>query len=251
MHPLDPEEATGALPLIFDQYWQDNHGGFTRTPGWWRTRIMADPEHRREGATSLRFVLARRAGEGVGYVTYRQRPPQSDGSEGKTEIVELVALDDDARRALWSFVTNVDLYRNVTWWNAPTDEPVLIEADRNRSVKWTQHDSMWIRPLDVVAMLEARRYRTHGSLVVDLTDSFLGRGGRYELEVAEGVGRCRPTTVEPDLTMDISDLGTLYLGGRTATALARATHIQGSPEAMARADDLFRTDRPPHCMEVF
>jgi predicted acetyltransferase len=248
---LDTDEASEALPPIFERYWQDNHGGFARTPGWWQTRIMADPEHRRGGATSLRFVLARRAGNGVGYVTYRQRVRAGEGAEGKTEIVELVALDDDVRRALWSFITNVDLYRNVRWWNAPVDEPILIEADRHRSIKATQIDTMWVRPLDVAAMLEARRYRTEGNLVIDVADPFLGRGGRYQLEVADGAGQCRPTTVEPDLTMSISDLGSLYLGGRTATALARATRIEGSPEAVARADDLFRTDRPPHCMEVF
>ncbi|MCP3987853.1 MAG: GNAT family N-acetyltransferase [Actinomycetia bacterium] len=248
---LYPEEAAEALPPIFEQHRSNNPGVFARTPGWWRARILADLEHWRGGATSLRFVEARRAGEGVGYVAYRHRHPANDWDEGTTQIIELVALDDMVRRTLWSFITNIDLYRNVSWWNAPVDEPVLIEADRNRSVKWSQIDTMWIRPLDVVRVLEARRYRAEGNLVFEVADPFLGRGGRFELEVTEGVGHCRSTTAEPELTMDISDLGSLYLGGRTATALARAARIEGCGEAMAKADDLFRTDRPPYCIEEF
>ena len=251
VHPLSEDEARGALPVVYDQVLACTPGLFVRSETWWAERLFRDPKEWRSGATSLRFVSAEREGQPVGYVAYRQRHAKDGELEGTIKIIELAAVDDDARRALWAFVTNVDLYRNVSWWNAPVDEPLLVEADCFRAVKSDVFDTMWLRLLDVPRVLEARRYERDGSIVIEVADEFLARGGRFRLDVKDGTARCALTDEPSEVTLDISDLSSLYLGGRSANTLARAGRIEGSAQAILTTGDLFQTVHLPYCNEVF
>jgi hypothetical protein len=50
----------------------------------------------------------------------------------------------------------------------------------------------------------------------------------------------------------VSALGSTYLGGFTFDQLLRAGRIEElKPGAVARADELFRTERQPWCPEIF
>jgi predicted acetyltransferase len=165
--------------------------------------------------------------------------------------------------------TNVDLYRNISWFNAPVDDPLLAEADRFRAVERRIHDSLWLRILDVAAALESRSYERDGTLVLGIHDRFdpslttdAGGGsaakpgagpaaGRYRLEVVDGAARCSATDATAQVELTVEVLGRLLLGGTTATELRRAGLIDGSPEAMTTLHDLFATRTRPHCSEIF
>jgi predicted acetyltransferase len=55
-----------------------------------------------------------------------------------------------------------------------------------------------------------------------------------------------------DLRLDVSDLGSVYLGAFTFAQLQRAGRVQElSADAVSRADAAFRTDRAPWCPEIF
>jgi predicted acetyltransferase len=100
--------------------------------------------------------------------------------------------------------------------------------------------------------LTARGWFTDGELVLDVDDPFLGEHGRYLLAVRDGKADCVPTDREPDLSLDVSDLGSVYLGGTAPSTLVRAGHIRAHrPGAAPLADALFRPDRPPHCLHWF
>jgi predicted acetyltransferase len=91
-----------------------------------------------------------------------------------------------------------------------------------------------------------------GELVLDVDDPFLGEHGRYLLTVRDGKARCVPTDREPDLSLDVSDLGSVYLGGTAPSTLVRAGHIRAHrPGVATLADSLFRAERPPHCLHWF
>lgn len=250
VHPLTTDEAAKAFPSVYEEVRLLRPGLLRRSEDWWELRVFLDAEHWRNGFSRLRYVSAERSGQPVGYIAYRQRDLGMD-EEGITRIIEFIAVDDDVRRTLWHFITNIDLHRHVTWWNAPVDEPMLLEVDRFRSVKSHQVDTLWLRPLDVVRVLETRRYERDGSIVLGVDDPFLGRGGTFRLDVNSGIGTCRPSDEEPQVTMDISVLGRLYLGGHSAHRLARAALIQGSAEAVHTTDELFVTLSPPTCIEIF
>ena len=81
---------------------------------------------------------------------------------------------------------------------------------------------------------------------------FLGEHGRHLLTVRDGKADCVPTDREPDLSLDVSDLGSVYLGGTAPSTLVRAGHVRAHrPGAAALADALFHAERPPHCLHWF
>ena len=47
-------------------------------------------------------------------------------------------------------------------------------------------DALWLRMLDIPAVLEARSYAADLSVVLDISDDVLGGGGRFALEVRDG-----------------------------------------------------------------
>lgn len=100
--------------------------------------------------------------------------------------------------------------------------------------------------------LAARGWLTDGELVLDVDDPFLGEHGRYLLAVRDGKAECLPTDREPDLSLDVRDLGSAYLGGTAVSTLVRAGHIrEHRAGAAALADILFRAERSPHCLHWF
>lgn len=250
VHPLPADEAATVLPPLFEAGRSGVAARFTRSEAWWANRTLYDHARRNDGARSQRYVVAERDGEVIGYLIYRLSD-NGDWNDGDTGIIELMSTDDAARRALWHFVTNIDLFRNIRWWNAPVDDPVLIEAERFRSAKHTTFDAVWVRPLDVAALLSARGYEHDGNLVIEVDDPAGYTGGRYRLEAVDGKGSCAPTTDEPAITLGVADLGRLYLGAGSALTLARAGRLDGAPAAVATLDDLLTTRRQPHCPEVF
>ena len=250
VHPLTVDEAAGVLPPVYEANRTAVPGSIVRTSDWWTHRRLPDPVSRREGAGVKRYVVAERDGVAVGYLAFRLKQLESWG-EGRTAIIELVAADDAVRRTLWHFALNVDLHRNVAWWNAPVDEPGVVEVDRFRKVERQAMDALWLRPLDVVAVLEARAYERDGVLVLGVDDRFGPAAGRYRLEAVGGVRQCQRTDDEPQVELAVENLGRLLLGGTSAVTLARAGLVAGDPTAIATLHDLFTTRRQPHCPEVF
>lgn len=250
VHPLTADEARSVLPPLFERQLDAVAGRFARSADWWEYRHLKEPTSPQPGVSRQRYVMAERDGAPVGYLMFRLRQ-QGDWDEGRTDVVELLAVDDEARRALWHFATNIDLFREVRWWNAPVDDPLVVEADRFRDIERSVIDSVWLRPLNVEALLEARGYEGDGSLILGLHDRFGPAAGRYRLEVADGRAVCRRTDQEPDLELAVAELGRLLLGGASALTLHRAGLIDGPPAGVATLDRLFATGLQPHCSEVF
>ena len=60
------------------------------------------------------------------------------------------------------------------------------------------------------------------------------------------------TDADPDLRLDVAQLGSVYLGGFDFGELVRALRVEElTPAAAARADELFRTGVEPWCAEIF
>lgn len=249
---IEDEEAADVIPGVYDSVYLDRPGALRRADLWWEHRHFHDPERRREGGTAQRYAVALRSGRPVGFATYRQKQKWEDLPEGSVNVIEIHAADDDARRALWGLLTSIDLYPKVRWWNAPVDEPLPWEVADRRRIRITLWDALWLRVLDVPAALEGRSYERDGRVVLDVSDEFLPAvAGRFELEVAGGEAACSATSAEADVSLDIRELGALYLGGRSAHVLAGAGLVYGGDEAVATLDELFRTARAPWCPEVF
>ena len=105
-------------------------------------------------------------------------------------------------------------------------------------------DDVWVRLLHVRSALEARHYATSDRFVLGLIDPFRPDiGGCFELEGGPDGATCRRSTAEPDLVMDIADMGSVYLAGFRPTVLTRAGRIdERTPGAARRADAFFASD---------
>src|SRR5262249_23505607 len=136
----------------------------------------------------------------------------------------------------------------------PVDEPLrYLLADPRRLRIISFFDSLWVRLLDIRNALAARRYLAEGRVVFDVTDPFCPENSaRYALEGGPEGAECWLTTDEPDLALDVSDLGAVYLGGNRFTALAQAGRVEKRTlGALARADRMFASDPAPWCTQEF
>ena len=65
-------------------------------------------------------------------------------------------------------------------------------------------------------------------------------------------GEASRTDDDTDLALDVADLASIYLGGFTFRALARAGRVEELRDgAIDRADAMLRSDVAPWCPEIF
>lgn len=250
------DEAAALLPAAYDRHWQSMPGLLSRSPAWWRERLLGDPEHRRRGATARRHVVAERLAEGdgtvAGWASYRQQTSWSAGRPDGTVVVEdLLAFDDDARRALTHYLAHVDLFPNVAWGCCPLDDPILFEVDYPRRLAVHLRDALWLRLLDPARAFEARCYERDGAVTLAVEDPLGLASGTWRLEVEGGQASCRPVDGPAEVTLEGRAAGAAYLGGVPLLTLARVGWAEGEAKALARLDGMLRTVRAPWSPEHF
>jgi predicted acetyltransferase len=251
---LDADEGAKLLPAFYDRARRAQPGELTRGPDVWAT-YFRDPEWHRHGA-SQHFDVVYEAGGGIeGWVSYRVESHWDGGlPSNAVRVRELYALTPAAHAALWRYCLDIDLANSLKLLSRPVDEPLRWLLADSRRLRTTQtHDDLWVRLLDLPVALAARRYATRDRLVLDVTDQLRpANHGRFALEGAPDGASCQPTGDDPDLRLDISDLGAAYLGGvRFATLAAAGRVLERTPRALRRADLLFASDPPPWCTTSF
>ncbi|MGW7362605.1 GNAT family N-acetyltransferase [Streptomyces sp. NPDC054841] len=252
----DAEEVRTLGPGLYDRFRARQAGAADRDERWWRVNTGLEESGSEPWKEPYYALYRSAAGEVEGLVVYTAEISWSDaGQPDNTAVVQkLIAVSPAAERALWHYVCSVDWITTVkSGRRAPDDLLPLLFPDA-RAVRTVTHaDFLWVRVLDVVRALEARTYATPGALVLDLHDPAGLAGGRFRLEVsAEGVAECAPTDLPADLSLDVRELGTLYLGDESVLrlrALGRVTEER--PGAAALADAVFRAPRRAWCPDIF
>ncbi|MFJ6602155.1 GNAT family N-acetyltransferase [Streptomyces lydicus] len=236
-------ECGEILEEVYDRYRRAQPGALSRPHRWWALGAGQPPV-----SPAPRYVAVHRDADGVpdGYASYSVE-------SGALTVDETIATDDAVFTSLARFVLGHDLVTKVVFKHVPPEHPLRRQlADFRAGQVSDDTDWLWVRLLDVPRALTARGWFTDGELVLDVDDPFLGEHGRYLLTARDSKADCVPTDREPDLSLDVSDLGSIYLGGTAPSTLVRAGHIRAHhPGAATLADDLFRADRPPHCLHWF
>lgn len=238
-------ECGEILEEVYDRYRRAQPGALSRPHRWWALGAGQPPV-----SPAPRYVAVHRDADGVpdGYASYALGDPATT-----LTVDETIAVDDAAATALAGFVLGHDLITQVVFKHFPPDHPLRWQlADFRAGQVSDDTDGLWVRLLDIPRALTARGWFEDGELVLDVDDPFLGERSRHLLTVRDGKADCVPTDREPDLSLDVSDLASLYLGGTAPSTLVRAGHVRAHhPGAAARADALFRTDRAPYCLHWF
>ncbi|GKQ37625.1 GNAT family N-acetyltransferase [Streptomyces sp. A012304] len=236
-------ECGEILEEVYDRYRRAQPGALSRPHRWWALRAGQPPI-----SPTPRYVAVHRDADGVpdGYASYSTE-------SGTLTVDETITADDAVFTALARFVLEHDLVSQVVFRHVPSDHPLRRQfVDFRAGEVSGDMDWLWVRLLDVPRALMARGWFMDGELVLDVDDPFLGAHDRYLLTVRDGRADCVATDREPDLSLDIRDLGSVYLGGTAPSTLVRAGHIRAHrPGAAALADALFRAERSPHCLHWF
>jgi predicted acetyltransferase len=250
----EEEEAARVVPPIYDRVRRETPGMFERTEAWWREYRLPDPEHHRHGAGPRYFAVLELDGVDEGYARYRVKDEWRDGvSASSLRVIEAITTSPLAERELWRYLFGVDLVHKIEAWHVPADHPLFLLVTEPRRLRLRTGDGLWLRVVDVERALAGRSYAADGAVTFELVDAFLpANAGVWRLEASGGEARVTREAGEPELRLDVSDLGSVYLGAFTFAQLARAGRVEEVAEgALERADALFRTARAPWCPEIF
>jgi predicted acetyltransferase len=244
-------ECGADLAAVYDAYRRTQPGALSRTAESWRTGAGQPPV-----ALTQRLVAFHHDEQGRpdGYASYLVGAVDPVTGARPLKVDELVAENRDAYAGLFHFFAGHDLVTELVFTSLPRAGWLrwLLEDHRAASVS-RDTDRLWVRVLDVPRAVTARDYPVDGRLVLDVTDTLRTEvTGRYALTVTGGTAACERTGDTSDLTLDVSDLGSLLLGGTPASVLAEAGRVRArTPGAAALADALFRSEPAPHTVHWF
>jgi predicted acetyltransferase len=253
LRDLPVADGVDAARVVYDNVWRARPGWSERTDAWWR-HLTADPLGRRYGATALRILVAEGPDGAEGYAIWRATGQWSaTGPEGTVEVREMVTDAADSLRELWRFLLGVDLTRTVSYPFGSVDDPLLHLVEEPRRLAGALADALWVRVADLPAALVGRRYRVPVDVVLSVRDDLLPENaGSWRLSGDNSGATCASTSAEPDMSLDIRDLGAAYLGGTRLAALAAAGRIREHHKgALAAADAAFSWHEPPSAVEMF
>lgn len=228
-------------------------GTVSRSDQWWD--MLLGPVRMWKGGGHFEVALVEPEGQDPGgYALYSMAPP-SDGDWFTLEIRELVASTPATYAALWRFLVHVDLVSTITA-DVPTDDLLPWMLTDCRAAETTQlRDFLFVRVLDSVAALTARRYSQEIDLVLEVHDDFRPEGaasGRYRLTGGPDGAVCERTGSSADVSMGVAELGSLLLGGVRAGWLHDAGRLEvNSPVAVAALDRAFPWSPEPFCATRF
>lgn len=246
----DPATAREVLPAVHEQARRSQVGEVRTYPGFWRDHTADDQRHGR-----LFVVFRDQDGDPSGYASYRLERDQRWSSQATVAVDHLVAGTGAAYRSLWAYLADLDLTDSVEARGRPEHEPLQWAlADRRQLQVTSVHDHLWVRLVDLPAALSGRRYAAEGSLVLEVADSFCPwNQGRWLLEASRDGSTCRPAPAAgtDGLRLDVSVLGSLFLGGVSVARLAASGLIDADPASLLRANHMFGTGLDPWCSTWF
>ncbi|MGW1591785.1 GNAT family N-acetyltransferase [Streptomyces sp. NPDC002386] len=244
---VDAAQARQAWPRVHAHIRAHRIGELSPLPGHW-DGLSDDPD----GTNGpLRYLIHRdRLGNVDGIANFRLPWSPTADRAGTLVIEALEALNPIAYRALWGLLIDFDLTKTVVAAGRPRDEPLRWMLTNPRAMRITrQSDNLWARLLDVPRALTCRSYPTPGELRFTIGDDRMcPANNRTWLLRSDGPATtCVPTDERSDLTIALSALSSVYLGGMSASHLASAGHITSHTDgAIGRLARMFRTDPEPH-----
>ncbi|WP_277212504.1 GNAT family N-acetyltransferase [Isoptericola croceus] len=220
---------------------------------WWH-----DPTAFRGGQESRRVVVVERDGEPRAYALLRRKLDWThSGTDGTVNVLEAVALDAAASRALWGVLLDLDLMTETKPFILAPDDPLLSLLENPRAAGQRRVDNVWVRLVDVPTALAGRQYAARIDTTLAVADARLtDNAGVWRLRAEPfGAATCERSDVPPsdaDLALDVRELGAAYLGGTSLAGLAAAGRVDElTPGALAAASTAFGWPVAPLCSWVF
>lgn len=252
---VDGEDVRKLGPELHERLRRTRPGAITRDNRWWQVNTGVISLSRAPWTELFYAVYRAPDGEVEGLAAYVCDDTWTDAKQplDTATVKGLIGTTPAAERALWHHICSIDWVAKVkSGGRAPDDLLPLLLPDPRAATITTQADWLWVRVLDVVRAMEARSYEGEGTLVFEVADGAGLAGGRYRLAASAQGASCAPTTECAELTLDVSELGRLWLGDESAERLAALGRVREERAGAARvADALLRTSRRPWCPDIF
>lgn len=164
-------------------------------------------------------------------------------------VDELLSSNRVAWSSLWRFALRVDWVTTVKADNRPVDEPIgLLFTNGRAAVTTGMSDFTWLRVLDVSKLFTRRAYRSAVNIVIEVTDNDGFANGRYQFDVSPAGATVTRTRKAAHLTMPVTVLGAVALGGTSVVALHQAGQLDEHRRgAVTQAADVFGWPVAPWC----
>jgi len=220
---VEEQTADKVFPELHERWRKEQPGAIPRSEFYWRN-VWAD----RKPFEEAHVIHEDASGTVDGYARYHVRSQWDAGlANSVIDVRDMITTSEEAGKALWRHLLDVDLVRTVKAWARPVDEQLRWWLANPRALKVSRlGDLFWTRILDIPRALAARTYRADGELILEVTDpQFEDNNARFALTIWGGKARCDRTDKSADLHMSVSALGSLYLGGVAASDLARGGRV--------------------------
>lgn len=255
LETADPDRQAETLAACFTAVAEGRPGCINRPTVATQRYVLHDPPTQRKGAENLRVLTVTAPdGELRGYALFRRRMRWEHGvPAGTVEVDEVMARDAAATHAIWSRLLDLDLTtRIVTPGLAPDDALLHLLVDLRAAAPRVQ-DALWLRLVDLPAALSARRYAAPIDVVLEVADTVQpANAGRWRVRGGSDGGTCTRTEDKPQLSLDVRELGSAYLGGTALTALAAAGLVTvHDPAALTATTTALTSPIAPWCAWSF
>jgi predicted acetyltransferase len=233
---VTPAEVGDVIPALYSRL-DHRVGALMRSPFMWE-RIHDEfvtggkPE----------YVVVHTSPDGVddGYVRYTAKWTEDrfPDNSGQVAVEELFGDTPAVELALWSYLCNLSLVREIKADGRPEDDALrLAIGDVRGYASQSRWDEQWVRLLDVEAALAGRTYDGDDSVTIAVTDPWFPDNADTFRVSASGVERVNG---EADLTAPIAELSAAYMGTVRWADLVAVGRVQANwADAAPRADRLF------------
>jgi predicted acetyltransferase len=225
-----PDLALALARPVHDRARRRHPGALARTPQQWDAVLSGagpwnglEPDRMRQVA-----VWRDDDGEPAGYLVHRVEEGWHPTGAATLGVVDLQAVTPTAYTELWRHLCTQDLVGTVRWGHASVDEPLpWLLADHRAVTDDGGKAMLWLRVLDVPALLAARRYPIEDAIVLEVADDAGFTPGRWRLDTHDRLAPAvAPTLDEPDVVLPVTSLGSLVLGGVDPRVLARTGRLE-------------------------
>lgn len=242
-------EAGPHLPPIYDRWCAITPGALSRDSAWWAD-FLEDRPTQRDNGSALNFII-----HPDGFLAYRvigASPHAFRRPFGTVVVEDFCPVTDEAHTELLATLLGMKMFDNIVI-EVPVDDPLLLKLKDQLAAQTTGVcDFLWMRIMDVPEALGAREYSADGDVVLEVTDPLTVAGGRFLLQIRDGVGKCTPHDGPPDIKIGLNELSTIYMGANRASELHRADRItELHSGALRNLDAAFSTERTPYCGTLF
>ena len=223
-----------------------------------RSEAMWDLKWRKKGISHC-AVHYDEADEPDGYVLYRtddwkQRPRDEVGPDQEMNIFDRAWLNIDAYRSLWEFTLRHDLVGRVNFDSA-LDDPAWSILMEPRAIQPKLDDGLWLRVVNLVELLQHRRYSLQGecSFTISEDDLCPWNVGTYKLET-DGLNTHVTKTSHggSDFTATPNAIASLLAGHATLSNLAYVGRAEVNDEKkVGQINAMFATMSLPFCNDGF